>query len=65
MILFRTGVNGMGYPRLPFLFRPYLMRELPGWGKLTHLLDINGIDNVIPRWRTAPKRTIRGRCTAT
>jgi FkbM family methyltransferase len=51
----------MGYPRLPFLFRPYFMRELPGWGKLTGLLGISGVDNVNPRWRTAPSRTIRGK----
>jgi FkbM family methyltransferase len=54
-------VYGMDYPLLPFLFRPYLKRELPGWGKLTNLLGINGIDNLNPRWRTAPKRTIRGK----
>ena len=51
----------MGTPRLPFLFRPYILRELPGWGKLLDLLNIGGIDNVNPRWRTAPKRTSRGK----
>jgi FkbM family methyltransferase len=51
----------MDYPRLPLLFRPYIAREMPGWGKLFPLLGIDGIHNVNPRWRKAPKRTIRGK----
>jgi FkbM family methyltransferase len=51
----------MRYARFPFLFRPYLMHELPGWGKLANLIGIGGIDNLNPRWRAAPKKTIRGK----
>jgi FkbM family methyltransferase len=51
----------MDYPRLAFLLRPYLKRELPGWGKLFRLLHIDGIDNTNPYWRHAPKRTIRSK----
>jgi FkbM family methyltransferase len=51
----------MPAPTLPFLFRPYLLRELPGWGKLYHGLKIHGVDNTSERWRDAPTRTIRGK----
>ncbi len=50
----------MSFPRLPFLFRPYLARELPGWGRLSALLGIEGVDNASDRWREAPTRTVRG-----
>jgi len=48
-------------PILPFLLRPYILHELPGWGKLFEALDLGGIDNTNPRWRDAPTRTIRGK----
>lgn len=51
----------MPYPRLPFLFRWYLRRELPGWGRLYNRLNIHGIDNISPRWRDAPTLTTRGK----
>jgi hypothetical protein len=49
------------YPILPFLFRPYIRRELPGWGKLFHWLKLGGINNVNPHWRSAPTYTARGK----
>ncbi len=47
--------------KLAFLLRPYIRRELPGWGKLFHLLGIHGIDNTNPRWRDAPTVYDRGK----
>ena len=44
----------MNSQRLALLFRPYIARELPGWGRLVDALGIGGIDNLNPRWRKAP-----------
>jgi FkbM family methyltransferase len=51
----------MGYPKLPFLFRPYFYYELPGWGKLFSALGIGGIDNLNPSWQDAPTFLTRGK----
>ena len=48
-------------PKLPYLFRPYFLAELPGWGVIYHKLGIHGKDNVDPRWRDAPTKVIRGK----
>lgn len=47
----------MGYPFWAMLALPYARCELPGWGKLLTLLKV--YDD--PRWRTAPRRSIRGK----
>jgi len=39
----------MNSQRLALLFRPYIARELPGWGRLVDALGIGGIDNLNPR----------------
>ena len=49
------------YPKLPFLFHPYFLWELPGWGVLYRWLQIHGIDNVNHRWRDAPTVVCRGK----
>ena len=41
--------------------RPYIVRELPGWGRLMKALQIDGINNVNPKWRDAPTVTVRGK----
>ena len=51
----------MRNPILPFLFRPYIWRELPGWGRLYQWLKIGGIDNVNPVWRNAGTYSARGK----
>lgn len=51
----------MPSPRLAFLFRPYIARELPGWGRLFSGLGIHGVDNASGLWRDAPTLTIRGK----
>ncbi len=51
----------MVHPRLPFLLRPYLSHELPGWSRLMSALHLDGIDNVNPRWKEAPKLQTRGK----
>ena len=51
----------MSYPKSPFLFRPYLRNELPGWGRLFGLLQIGGLNNENPRWRDGPTLKARGK----
>jgi len=51
----------VSHPRLPFLLRPYIYHELPGWGGLMRKLHVLGIDNTDARWREAPVKTIRGK----
>jgi len=51
----------MNSQRLALLFRPYIARELPGWGRLVDALGIGGIDNLNPRWRKAPTISVPGK----
>lgn len=46
---------------LAYLARPYIWRELPGWGKLYSALRIGGVDNTNAVWRDAPTKTVRGK----
>lgn len=39
------------------IVRPYTVRELPGWGRLLHLVNANGGR----RWRDTPSLVIRGK----
>ncbi|MEO1251441.1 MAG: FkbM family methyltransferase [Pseudomonadota bacterium] len=48
---------------LAYLFRPYIRRELPGWGRIYRALGIAGVDNLNPKWRDAPKRETRNKRT--
>jgi FkbM family methyltransferase len=50
----------MSYPWLPRVCRPYILHELPGWGRLYNRM-VWGIDNKDPRWRHAPIRMARGK----
>ena len=49
----------MTYPKLPFLFLPYVRLELPLWGKLVEKLHITYLYEEL--WRDAPTKTIRGK----
>ena len=51
----------MNLSRFPLLLRPYIVRELPGWGRLINLLGIRGVDNVNPKWRDAGIVFVRGK----
>jgi|SRR5271166_521811 len=51
----------MGTPFLPMAFRPYIFRELPGWGRLYEWLGAGGLDNKNPHWHGAPIRIARGK----
>ncbi|WP_146348266.1 FkbM family methyltransferase [Falsiphaeobacter marinintestinus] len=53
----------MTQPILPFLFRPYVRHEFPGWGPLSHSLGILGVDNTDPQWRQAGTRQTRNKRT--
>ena len=48
-------------PLLPYMFRWYFQKELPGWGKIYSALNLGGIDNVNSDWSSAPVVTARGK----
>jgi len=51
----------MNRAKLAYLARPYIHRELPGWGKILKFLKIEGVDNTNPQWRDAPVVSDRGK----
>ena len=55
----------MSYPRIPFLFRPYMWHGLPFSSRLYGWLGLGCVDDLNPKWREGPVLTGRGRHTST
>lgn len=55
------GIRGRLLRAAAVAVRPYIWRELPGWGRLVRLVRLDGIDNRNPYWSRPRRRVLRGK----